>query len=198
MAIEIVDFPIKKCWIFPLLCNSSPKGTAIVAAFVATWKSSTVTTDLKVWVPPRTLPCLHRKVSTSSVREPLRTGCEDLDDPGISQLTVSPDSLFFWWLKSQWKDPPCLMGKSTINDYKWPIFNSFLYVYQRVNHQSDGTSAFEAFRRKNAGRSEQSGRGGTSCNRQSSCRTDLWHRVWSVSALRRKKPSWIVGCQDGD
>ena len=33
------------------------------------------------------------------------------------------------------------MGKSTIS---MAIFNSFLYVYQRVNHQSDGTSAFEA------------------------------------------------------
>jgi len=27
---------------------------------------------------------------------------------------------------------PFLMGKSTIN-YKWAMFNSFLYVYQRVN-----------------------------------------------------------------
>ena len=34
------------------------------------------------------------------------------------------------------------------------IFSSFLYVYQRVNHQSDGTSAFEASAEKNAGRSE--------------------------------------------
>jgi hypothetical protein len=30
-----------------------------------------------------------------------------------------------------WKDPPFLMGKSTIS---MAIFNSFLYVYQRVNH----------------------------------------------------------------
>jgi hypothetical protein len=28
-----------------------------------------------------------------------------------------------------WKDPPCLMGKLTIS---MAMFNSFLYVYQRV------------------------------------------------------------------
>ena len=33
-------------------------------------------------------------------------------------------------LTSPWKDPPFLMGKSTIST---AIFNSFLYVYQRVS-----------------------------------------------------------------
>ena len=31
--------------------------------------------------------------------------------------------------KKLWKDPPCSMGKSTVS---MAIFNSFLYVYQRV------------------------------------------------------------------
>ena len=37
-----------------------------------------------------------------------------------------------WWTNIlQWKDPPCLMGKSTINIYKWP-FSIAMLVHQRV------------------------------------------------------------------
>ena len=39
--------------------------------------------------------------------------------------------LTLWWTNILlWKDPPFFMGKSTISI---AIFNSFLYVYQRVN-----------------------------------------------------------------
>jgi len=34
---------------------------------------------------------------------------------------------------TNWKDPPCLMGKLTINGYKWP-FSIVMLVYRRVCH----------------------------------------------------------------
>ena len=41
-----------------------------------------------------------------------------------------PNKSTLWWTNIlPWKDPPCLMGKSTIS---MAIFNSFLYVHQRV------------------------------------------------------------------